>query len=179
MNERKGFTLIEILIVVAIIAILASIVLVGLGPTQQSGRDARRLSDLHEIQNGLELFYQKCGYYPNSATVSAGAVSCGTTEPPTWNDLSLAIDAVTGSTAPIPNDPSSNRSYDYAYNTGNSSYILGAELENPNNSVFNGYTPPSNVTNFTWVPVGSGLITVDQTCSATPTSNGATYCLTL
>src|SRR5579863_3533942 len=64
---RKGFTLIEILIVVAIIAILASIVLVGLGPTQQAGRDARRLSDLHEVQNGLELYYNSCGYYPGTS----------------------------------------------------------------------------------------------------------------
>src|SRR5580658_7377218 len=71
-KERKGFTLIEILIVVAIIAILASIVLVGLGPTQQSGRDARRLSDLHEIQNGLELYYNKCGFYPGPANCTGG-----------------------------------------------------------------------------------------------------------
>ena len=56
--------MIEILIVVAIIGILASVVLVGLGPTQQSGRDARRLSDLHEVQNAIELYYQKYGIYP-------------------------------------------------------------------------------------------------------------------
>ena len=67
-NQRKGFTLIEILIVVAIIAILASVVLVGLGPTQQAGRDARRISDLHEVQNGLELYYNKCGYYPGTSS---------------------------------------------------------------------------------------------------------------
>ncbi len=52
-QERKGFTLIEILIVVAIIAILASVVLVGLAPTQREGRDARRISDLAQVQNGL------------------------------------------------------------------------------------------------------------------------------
>ena len=45
---RKGFTLIEILVVVAIISILASVVLVGLGPTRKIGRDARRISDLPE-----------------------------------------------------------------------------------------------------------------------------------
>ena len=76
MNKgRQGFTLIEILIAVAIISILASVVLVGLGPTQQSGRDARRLSDLHEIQTSLELFYNKCGYYPGS--LNAGACATG------------------------------------------------------------------------------------------------------
>ena len=71
-KQRQGFTLIEILIVVAIIAILASVVLVGLGPTQQAGRDARRLSDIREAQNALELFYNKCGYYPETIT-AAGA----------------------------------------------------------------------------------------------------------
>ena len=73
-NTRKGFTLIEILIVVAIIAILASVVLVGLGPTQQAGRDARRISDLSEIQNGLELYYNAKGQYPAPA---AGTWSAG------------------------------------------------------------------------------------------------------
>ena len=59
----RGFTLIEILIVVAIIAILASVVLIGLGPTQRSGRDARRISDLSEISNALELYYQSNGTF--------------------------------------------------------------------------------------------------------------------
>src|ERR1700685_3626124 len=89
-TERKGFTLIEILIVVAIIAILASIVLVGLGPTQESGRDARRLSDLHEVQNGLELFYNKCGFYPGSAPSGA----CATTGVgATWSGTSGSLSA--------------------------------------------------------------------------------------
>ena len=62
LSTEKGFTLIEILIVVAIIAILASVVLVGLGPTQSGGRDARRVSDLSEVQNGFELYYNKSGH---------------------------------------------------------------------------------------------------------------------
>src|ERR1035441_6676978 len=72
-RAQSGFTLIEILIVVAIIAILASVVLVGLGPTQQAGRDARRISDLNEAQNGLELYYNKCGYYPGPTNAAACA----------------------------------------------------------------------------------------------------------
>ena len=67
-KSQQGFTLIEILIVVAIIAILASVVLVGLGPTQAQGRDARRISDLREVQTGLELYYNKNGVYPTAST---------------------------------------------------------------------------------------------------------------
>ena len=72
-KQTQGFTLIEILIVVAIIAILASVVLVGLGPTQQAGRDARRISDLQETQNGLELWYNSCGIYPGTNSCTAGS----------------------------------------------------------------------------------------------------------
>ncbi len=141
-NLRQGFTLIEILIVVAIIAILASIVLVGLGPTQQSGRDARRLSDLHEIQNGIELYYNKCGYYPGTAPggVCANGATAGFTEMST-----ALVNAAVGVTT-VPNDPTNSGAHVYYFRTNGtaaSQYILAAQLENTNNAVFNSYVPPA------------------------------------
>ncbi len=138
-----GFTLIEILIVVAIIAILASIVIVGLGPAQQSGRDARRISDLQSIQNGLELYYQRCGYYPGAA-VAAGA-TCPGFAAVSGNGTAAGFTAMsaslTGSAigiSSVPNDPTGGKSYVYG-STDGTSYTLEATLENPNNSVFTNY----------------------------------------
>ncbi|MBI2604251.1 MAG: prepilin-type N-terminal cleavage/methylation domain-containing protein, partial [Candidatus Harrisonbacteria bacterium] len=70
-NKKSGFTLIEVLIVVAIIGLLASIVLVGLGSFRARGRDARRVADLRQTQNALELFYTKSNAYPNVNSWSA------------------------------------------------------------------------------------------------------------
>jgi prepilin-type N-terminal cleavage/methylation domain-containing protein len=185
MNEikdftRKGFTLIEILIVVAIIAILASIVLVGLGPTQQSGRDARRLSDLHEIQNGLELFYNKCGYYPGSlnagacsnvlATAGSYPASAGAS---TYGGVAASITAGSAGLglSTMPNDPTGGATYRYTVNGSPATqYILGTTLENGNNSVFTSYTAPVNFTS----PSG-------DTYNCAPPTNGspAYYCVTL
>lgn len=137
---RKGFTLIEILIVVAIIAILASIVIVGLGPAQQSGRDARRVTDLQSIQNGLELYYQQCGFYPSN---TQGSTNCPADSSNDFAGMATALKSsgVVGSTN-IPIDPSSpHQTYYYASN--GTSYTLGATLENSNNSVFNNYTAPT------------------------------------
>jgi len=61
---KKGFTLIEMLIVIAIIGILASMVIVSLGPSQAKARDAKRMSDLRQIQNMLEIYYTANGGYP-------------------------------------------------------------------------------------------------------------------
>ncbi len=140
---RKGFTLIEILIVVAIIAILASVVLIGLGPTQQSGRDARRVSDLHEAQNAIELYFQKCGYYPGG--VESGA--CGSwAETKTWADLTAAITGSGIGVTAMPQDPTAGKTYYYdSFNDG-TTYTIGATLENPNNTVWGqGYTAPGFV----------------------------------
>jgi len=132
-NSKRGFTLIEILIVVAIIAILASVVLVGLGPTQQAGRDARRLSDLHEVQNGLELYYNKNGAYPIP-------------NPATWAQLSTALNGAGVGVNSVPNDPSSGKNYIYAWNTGATTYELAASMESGNGSEWTNYTAPANFT---------------------------------
>lgn len=53
----KGFTLIELLVVISIIGLLASIVVVSMSGVRQSGRDARGISDLKQIQTAIELTY--------------------------------------------------------------------------------------------------------------------------
>ena len=133
-NSVRGFTLIEILIVVAIIAILASSVLVGFGPAQRQGRDSRRISDLRQVQNALELYYAKCGYYPGPAQAGSGACS-GFSSINTWAALeaSIAGSNLGISATNIPNDPTSGKDYLYGTNAGGSSYTLGAYLEDTRN----------------------------------------------
>ena len=168
---KRGFTLIEILIVVAIIAILASVVLVGLGPTQQAGRDARRLSDLRETQNAIELYFSKCGYYPGPAQASSpcGAFS-GVSD---WAGLTTALTGSGIGVNSVPNDPSSGHTYYYAADSTGANYILGAVLENTNNSVFANYTAPSNLGNYTAGNISSAEGASSGECVA------PAYCLTL
>lgn len=54
---KRGFTLLELLIVVAIIAILASVILVALGASRDKGADAAVKSNLNTIRGQSELFY--------------------------------------------------------------------------------------------------------------------------
>jgi len=66
---KNGFTLLEMLVVVGIMAILVSIGSVSYSTAQKKSRDAKRKSDLQAIQNGLEQYYSICGYqYPGSIT---------------------------------------------------------------------------------------------------------------
>ena len=132
--SKRGFTLIEIMIVVAIIAILASVVLIGLGPTQRIGRDARRLSDLRQVQTGLELYFNKCGYYPG--TEQSG--TCGPRQDiATWDALNSSLTGSNiGINQNIPKDPSAGRIYDYR--SDGVTYVLRADLEDTGNQSLQG-----------------------------------------
>lgn len=74
---KKGFTLLELLVVIAIIAILASVGLGSYTRSQRKARDARRRSDLKQIQNALEQYYSINGSYPNSEDAVADYFSDG------------------------------------------------------------------------------------------------------
>ena len=72
---KKGFTLMELLIVVAIIGILSSIVLASLNAARMKSRDAKRYSDIKQIQTALELYYNENGRYPTTAWISSNAAT--------------------------------------------------------------------------------------------------------
>ncbi len=139
---KRGFTLIEILIVVAIIAILASVVLIGLGPVQRQGRDARRISDLQQVQNGLELYYAKCGYYPGGAQPTSPCSAFRQIS--TWDDVKTALTGSTIGIQILPNDPTAGKNYIYATDANGTSYVLGASLEDVNNSALQS-SPRGNI----------------------------------
>ena len=65
--NRKGFTLVELLVVIVIIGILATLATVALGSARLKARDARRISDIKQIQTALELYYNDMQRYPTTS----------------------------------------------------------------------------------------------------------------
>lgn len=76
MMNRKGFTLVEILIVVIILGILAAIVIPQFTEASNDARASALDSDLQTVRSQLELYkMQHIGGYPASATLSTAATS--------------------------------------------------------------------------------------------------------
>lgn len=74
-KAQTGFTIIELLIVIAIIGILAGLVLNNFQGAQAKARDTQRRTDTNSIHAKLEEFYNEKGGYPNedlTSTLLAG-----------------------------------------------------------------------------------------------------------
>ena len=61
---KKGFTIIELLVVVCIIGILTSVILVATSSARKKSRDDKRKADLQSVALGLEMYYAKNKSYP-------------------------------------------------------------------------------------------------------------------
>jgi prepilin-type N-terminal cleavage/methylation domain-containing protein len=123
--KKKGFTLIELLVVIAIIGILSSVVLASLNSARTKSRDARRISDLKQVQLALELSFDSNQEYPDA--------------------LSTASLVTPGYIAAVPGDPSTGTVYSYDNLTSAGAacsvasglctdYCLGANLEDDSHS---------------------------------------------
>lgn len=75
MCTQRGFTLIELLVTIAIIGLLSSIVLTSLNIARAKARDAKRLSDMHQVELALGLYFSDNGAYPNTGLTWWGACS--------------------------------------------------------------------------------------------------------
>ena len=120
MRRQKGFTLLEILLVVAAIAILAGIVIVAINPGKQLAqtRNAQRSADVNTILNGVWQYSLDQGSLPATITDGPGGDAgdiiaicktggtCGTT----LVDLSTAL--VSDYLVAVPIDPSDSGAVD-------------------------------------------------------------------
>lgn len=71
-NNKNGFTIVELLVVIGLIAILMTIVLTNLSENKDLARDQARVSDLQAIQIGLEQYRAACFEYPNRIYKGSG-----------------------------------------------------------------------------------------------------------
>ena len=67
----RGFTLVELIVVIAVIGILATITVIGFGRYQADTRDARRASSATVIVESLEKYYDENGEYPGCNAMTA------------------------------------------------------------------------------------------------------------
>jgi len=126
---KKGFTLIEILVVISIIGILTTLIMANLNTARERARDAQRKSDLKSIQTALGLYYNDYEMYPandsdgriNGCEGETGAGPCD------WDGEWSRGETVYMNT--LPADPVSTNKYVYSQ-TDSDHYTLTACLEN-------------------------------------------------
>lgn len=119
MMYKKGFTLIEMLVVISLIGILAALAMVSFSSVQKQARDASRKSDIKQYQTAIESYASKnSGNYPiyaNAITLTGAHTFCGSTQ---LNIGNCMADPKTGT-------------LDYKYvSTDGVSYVIWATLEN-------------------------------------------------
>lgn len=124
----SGFTLIEVLITLTLIGVMATGIIVALNPLVQlqKAQDAKRKSDLSQIQKALETYYQDNGRYPLSSSdhkikgLDNNAVA--------WGSSWLPYMSV------LPKDPSSSKSYVYfSSSSDRQTYYIYASLDRGGN----------------------------------------------
>ncbi len=144
----QGFTLVELLVVITIIGVLATVVMVSLNSARVKARDIKRIADVRQVALALEFCYDQAGKYLATAGFPAAgaAMTCGSTTP---------ISA-------MPADPSTGVGYVYGVDSESNpqKFVLRATLEDLANSAL------SN-------DVDGTVYTID----CTDTSAAPNYCL--
>lgn len=140
-NNKKGFTLVELMVVLTIISIIFAILFVLVDPTElvRRGRDDNRLEDMSNIQKAINIALQDAGD-------GVGGVLCNNQEPPCegfsdssdssnrsidgtgWVKINFSTQSnIAISTLPV--DPVNNSTFRYSYKSDGSTYELNTVLE--------------------------------------------------
>lgn len=68
MRDQKGFTLIELIFVVIILAVLTGVALINLGGTEDDAKLAAVKADFHTLATAIKVYKVKTGAFPTAIT---------------------------------------------------------------------------------------------------------------
>lgn len=166
---KKALSLLELIVVITIIGILATVALASYGTVQKKARDTKRKDDLKQIRSALILYYQDFKQYPPSCSPCSDVYVSSTASSEWINGLGTYMAG-----GNIPRDPLQQASVGDCENTPNSycyyvtskrdSFILIAQLENTNDPNVN----PSCVNDINPPPIFSSPPTSYNHCVKSP-----------
>lgn len=133
-NRKNGFTLVELLVVMAILSLLATVGFGQYRTSQKKARDAQRKADLDNIGRVVEMYYNDNASYPvgDDGLISVDGVSIdwGNQLIKEYDDQSVVY------MKSLPVDPADNQHY--CYQSDGTYYRVFTSLENDNDSDISG-----------------------------------------
>ena len=128
-NRRASFTLVELLVIIAIVGLLSALIIIAVNQALIKGRDARRMGDIKQITNALELALSFDNSYPiPTGNITVCLSVCAVVSPPAWCTGLLA------QMSSIPNDPLPNQQC-YLYNSDGANFRVAAKFEASSNDI--------------------------------------------
>jgi prepilin-type N-terminal cleavage/methylation domain-containing protein len=126
--KKNAFTLVELLIAIAIIGVFTTIVIGSVSSSKAKGRDVQRITDMKQIQLALALYFDNNRTYPG--------------------DLSSLVDNGDYMSS-IPVDPQTGDPYEYQSLSPFRTYCIGVTLEGEVPGDDASCLPPSSASNYT------------------------------
>ncbi|MCR4329195.1 MAG: type II secretion system GspH family protein [Candidatus Roizmanbacteria bacterium] len=126
MIRNKGFTLMELLIVITLLGILSGLIFSMLRNASPAARDIKRKQDVEAVKKSLEIYYSDVEAYP-TVTSAMGMLWGGNISHPTAAKTYMQV---------LPRDPVSAMNYFYFVSADKQSYKLYTCLENTSDSAY-------------------------------------------
>lgn len=141
-SQTQGFTLVELLVVMVLIGILASLIAGSFVGATIKARDSKRKADIGQLQRALEAYYNDYGVYPSSSnTVSSNIMVGGSALG--WGSAFQDANS-TLYMAQLPNDAKQPTiQYFYVSRADHKAYQIFIHLENTLDPQLLSSTPPS------------------------------------
>jgi prepilin-type N-terminal cleavage/methylation domain-containing protein len=131
-QERNGFTLIEMLVVISIIGVLAGLTLTGFSVARKYSRDTERKSDLAQYKTAIEAFAtNNNAIYPGSTSCNGGSCN-GDSDTPSGlfdENISAIIPDYLPERIDDPKEDDDNYFYVYQADNDGMHYVLWGKLE--------------------------------------------------
>ncbi|MDD2871719.1 MAG: type II secretion system protein GspG [Candidatus Gracilibacteria bacterium] len=137
---KLGFTLVELIVVITILAILGTVAFISLQGYSENARDSTRISDISSMKSSLELYQLDAGKYP----LPTQGVNITYSGAIVWNQGTFGetVFANVEKLNKIPTDPLTDKEYTYSVISTRNEYEISGVMEGDTISYGPPLTPP-------------------------------------